>query len=379
VADSPRHADPNAAQSRSNPAETTLSPSQISKVKYLRTIASGPGSPNAPCGQQPIVAPMPYDGSLYAVANNEVSRYDPATGALAWQQPVASQSYGLSMAISANILVVGSSGCESASEPGGIVQAFNATTGAKLWSTYVPGGGPLNDLVKSGSYVIAAGEDAAGYQVSVFNVDNGKVVWEDYGCTGFGLPSALVVGGLVMTYGCASGGNPEIEARSLATGSPVWTQTGSWDLQRGDLPSTSGTHLYATNPSGTVVDLDPATGQAKYLLAGAVTVLAVDSARVYATCGSGGEDICAYDTATGSRLWDKDAADGNPVKLAAEADGVLYLESGAALNASTGQTITTIWATDFDGQPATALAVGDGRIAVSTDPRTLDLYGLPGS
>ena len=60
--------------------------------------------------------------------------------------------------------------------------------------------------------------------------------------------------------------------------------------------------------------------------------------------------------------------------LAAEADGVLYLGFGTALNAATGTVIKKVWS----GQ-ATALAVGDGRIAVTTDPRILDLFGLHGS
>lgn len=179
-----------------------------------------------------------------------------------------------------------------------------------------------------------------------------------------------------MTYGCTSGQNTTIEARTLATGSPVWSLPGSWTLQRGDLGS-AGKHLYATNPSGAVVDLDPATGQVVYTLSGAKTVLAVDSTRVYATCT--GADICAYDISTGALLWQRTVPYSNPPALAAEADGVLYLDSGAALNASTGKTITTIWPTEFGSKPATALAVGDGRIAVSTDPWTLDLYGLPGS
>jgi hypothetical protein len=47
---------------------------------------------------------------------------------------------------------------------------------------------------------------------------------------------------------------------------------------------------------------------------------------------------------------------------------------GTALNAATGTVIKKVWS----GQ-ATALAVGDGRIAVNTDSRILDLFGLHGS
>ena len=49
----------------------------------------------------------------------------------------------------------------------------------------------------------------------------------------------------------------------------------------------AGKNLYVTNPSGAVVDLNPLTGQVKYMLSDqAVNVLAVDASRLYATCGS---------------------------------------------------------------------------------------------
>jgi hypothetical protein len=59
--------------------------------------------------------------------------------------------------------------------------------------------------------------------------------------------------------------------------------------------------------------------------------------------------------------------------MAAEADGVLYLDQGVALNSSTGKTIAALWSGG-----ATGLAIGDGRIAVVTDPRVIDLFGLRG-
>jgi hypothetical protein len=57
---------------------------------------------------------------------------------------------------------------------------------------------------------------------------------------------------------------------------------------------------------------------------------------------------------------------------------VLYLDFGYAANAATGEKITTTW--NYNFRPVTAIAVGDGRIAVvsTIDPRVLDLFGLPG-
>jgi outer membrane protein assembly factor BamB len=259
------------------------------------------------------------------------------------------------------------------------VYALNAVTGARVWTSAPFGQGPLYEAVVAGPSVITPGSDAAGPEVSVLNLSNGKVVWHNDGCSDEGVnpPAGLVVGLQVMSYGCDSEGNPTIQASNLATGAVVWSLPGRWTLQRGDLSGSAGRHLYATNPAGTVVSLNPQTGHAQYSLAQAVRVLAVDSSRVYATCGSHGKYLCGYDIGTGALQW-RNTQLGGPARLAAEADGVLYLDFGDAINAATGQKITTTW--NYNFRPVTAIAVGDGRIAVVSkiDPRVLDLFGLPG-
>jgi outer membrane protein assembly factor BamB len=176
-----------------------------------------------------------------------------------------------------------------------------------------------------------------------------------------------------MSYGCSPQGSKNLEARNLATGAVAWSLPGNWGLQRGDQSGANGKHLYATDPTGTVVDLNPLTGRAEYSLSQAVTVLAVDNSRVYATCGSQGQDLCGYNIGTGALEWQDTRLIGTP-KLAAEAAGVLYLNYGDALNTATGKRITRIWAIH---PPRTALAVGGGRIATVTG-RITDLYGLRG-
>jgi outer membrane protein assembly factor BamB len=171
-----------------------------------------------------------------------------------------------------------------------------------------------------------------------------------------------------MLNGCAKHGHA-IEARSLSTGKLAWRVQGRWTLQRGDF---GGTHLFASD-AGTVVALDPQTGQQEYTLSNAVKVLAVDNSRAYATCGSHGEHACAYNVSTGALEWQNTRNVYKP-RLAAEAGGVLYLNSfGVALNAATGKKIKSLAIGS-----ATALAVGDGRIAAVSSGRIIDLFGLPG-
>jgi hypothetical protein len=319
---------------------------------------------------------------VYAMTNYVLSKYNAATGRLIWRinpdRPARFVStWYESLAVSGNLVIVGGLDCESVSEPAGFVEAFNASTGARVWASPNPPEGVAGAVV-SGSYVVTAGDTAGPgiYEVSVLNLSNGKQVWSSEDCGNARSYLPLVVGRLVMSYSCDSQGNGRIEASNLATGAVAWSLSGSWTLQSGDLNSSSGRHLYVTNPSGTVVDLSPQTGQVAYSLSRAVTVLAVGRYRLYATCGSAGQDLCAYDVSTGALEW-RDSQFPTP-SLVAEAAGVLYLDSGIALNAGTGKYITTIWQPSSSNPQATAIAVGDGRIAVVSDPRILDLYGLRG-
>ena len=101
----------------------------------------------------------------------------------------------------------------------------------------------------------------------------------------------------------------------------------------------------------------------------------------YSNSGLGHTQICAYSISTGSLQWQKSFFTSViSMKRATEADGVLYLATGQALNASTGQVIGNVWGLGtYNFHAPSAMAVGDGRIAVAGDPRVLDLYGLPGS
>jgi outer membrane protein assembly factor BamB len=365
--------DYNAAQSRANLTETTLTASNVGRVQYRRSVAAPLISPSIQgCADLNIHAPALTGGNLYAITSNQVSKYSAATGNLLWRStPDPTFSTGFrSLAVAGGLVVVGGSGCDSVSDPNGFLHAFSAATGASVWSTTMtPGNGPLTTMAVSGAYVIAAGDSAGGGNVvSVHKLTNGALVWSR--TTNECAPGdAVVVASTVVSYSCNLNTNAETLVANTLTGAKAWSRSGNWRLQRGDIGGPAGTHLYATNPSGTVVDLNPVSGQTVYSLKGAKTVLAVDNTRVYATCNG----LCAYRTSNGAQVWSRP---GLTTDLAAEAGGVFYLSQGLALNAATGKTLTTVWA---EPNPGTALAVGDGRIAVVADPRVLDLFGLPGS
>ena len=364
--------DAGAAGSRANLSEKVLIPPTVARVKHLRSMTEPATPPGAACGDLGVAAPALVGGDVYAATNYTVSKYDAATGKLLWRKTPDKtlDSFYISLSVSGSgVVVVAGAGCDSVSEPESGFYAYSAASGKLLWSvTRQPG---LDQAVVAQGYVVAAGEGAAdGTFFHVYNLNTGKLVWQSdvLGCLP-GNPAPLVVGSLAMLYDCDSQGNVTLEARNLTTGQLAWQQPGAWALQRGDF---SGAHLFATDPAGAVAALDPQTGQPQYTLSQAVNVLAVDNARAYATCGSQGRSVCAYNVSTGALEWQKTPGTQAPWR-AAEAGGVLYLNSaGVALNAATGKLIRTLPI----GQ-ATALAVGDGRIAVAK-LGVLGLYGLPG-
>jgi hypothetical protein len=367
-----RQTDYNAALSRANLYEKILTRTTVAKVIHLRSMTAPQPNPNG-CSYEGFTAPVLAGGSLYAVAYGHVIKYSPRTGKVVWDSvPDPTFSHNLTtLSVVSGLVIVGQQYCGSVSAPTGVVQSFNAATGALVWSQNnvpYPGRAPVRTMGVSGGYVVVAGSSAeAPNDISVLRLATGALVWYNAaGDCGYG--TALVVAQRVISGGC---GTP-LTARNLATGAVIWSRSGAWRLWRGDTDALTGRHIYATNASGSVVSLNPLTGKTQYSLAGAANVLAVAGARVFAACASSG--VCAYSLTSGSRQWDTQS--GSATQLASSAGGVLYLDHGLALNTGTGKTMATLWASDSQ---ATGLAVGDGRIAVvSGNGQVLGIYGLPG-
>jgi PQQ-like domain len=370
--------DYNAARSRANLTEKVLSSTAVTKIKYLRSVAAAPLIPlKANCTGW-IVGPVLAGGSMYAMTNAELSKYNAATGALVWRRipdPSFSNAY-VSVAVSGNLVIVAGSTCDGGSTPAGTVWAYDTSTGALMWTSGLRIGNEIDGAVVVSPYVVAEGVDAFGYASGVINLSNGQLIWQLDGCGPSSPP--IVVGQVVMSGGaCDAQGNKIIEANSLATGAPLWSLPVTWKLQRGDTAGAAGKHLYATNPAGTIVDLNPQTGKTEYSLSTAAAVLAVDNLRVYASCGSQAQYLCAYNIGTGALAWQNTQLR-FPPGYATEAGGVLYVK-GEALNAATGKVITTLaWQAQSGVYYLTPSAIGDGRIAASSGAGVIDLFGLPG-
>jgi hypothetical protein len=365
----------NAAHSRANTAESTLTPTSVRKVGHKRAItASAKGFfciDSSPSG--PVDGLTEVDGYTYTVANNVVTKARTSTGAVLWRRIVGKATgviYGTDMAYSSGLVIVGGVDCGSVSDPLGALVAVNAGTGKVAWEIAFDAG--LNDFVVSGGTIVTAGSTAgSGGVVSAWRVSTGKPIWHRQND---GLNRRVaVVGGVVITTAHEFGeGVQSMQGRSLATGAVRWTVNGSWGLQAGDLSGSAGHSVFVITSHGRLDEFNPVTGA----FVGAYpttarSVLAVDAARVYATCATPtiAAGVCAYSRSTRRQVWAK--ADAS--SLAAVGGAVLYLADGTARNSATGATLKSLWT-----GAATHLVEADSVVLASlaASATRVQVYGL---
>jgi hypothetical protein len=399
--------DGNAAGSRSNLAETTLTTAAVRKLHLLRSYiapAKPPTRKDGYCGN--YSSPIVSGGMVTADRNGYLVRFDPATGHKVWRRymwdlPGHVNPIVTSLAAGHGRIVVAYRHCKAGRGVDASILAVRAKTGKILWHTRtVPGGGNdglMSAVEVSGRYVITEGNSASPGAVTVHKLSDGSTVWSDttssckYG-------HAVVVDRLVVYTRCkhtttSDPGDPGILGRALATGDYTWHQPGVWSVERGDTDAAGGQHVFARTPSAKVADVVPTTGKVRGTLDGAAHVVAVDGNQAYASCGTpngigDAPDFCAYSLGSRALAWDVPegfadfATVGAPPVVAVAAE-VLYVGNGDVLAAATGQAIESAATSEplvFAANPTTsALAVAGGRLIVSPgDPREVDLYGLKG-
>jgi putative pyrroloquinoline-quinone binding quinoprotein len=360
--------DYNAAGSRANTAESTLTTGNVGAVTKRRTLTStqpdcydDAGDPHAS-----LAAVVFSESHVYVTDGDTVASYVARTGALAWRTTISGylDTRYTSLVVSHGLVIAAGNECHT-NDPGGEVAAFHTSDGKAAWTVRPVYYDQIYDVAVSGKYlVLNTGEGESGaLETAVYRVQDGSQVWFESNPVTYCRNEPYVVDGQVFTDACKDDGTPgELRAHALGSGKVTWRHAGSLQVLRGDSDTSAGHHLYATQ-NGTVLDLNPKSGAIRFTLAGAASVLAVDGSRVYATCGS---SVCAYAVATGAKQWQ--TADAAVTALVA--DGVLYLGDGVVLAAASGKKIATL--------PAAPTLVGNGRLGVLS-PASLTLYGLAGS
>jgi outer membrane protein assembly factor BamB len=365
-----------AALSRANAGDTSLTAATIGRAQYLRSIVAAPqpGGNDSACTAGVQAEPLVVGNTVFAVLEHRLTAHDARTGALRWSvtldlDPEVSRYVGPAYAGGRVLLATMVDACVS-EDPGGSLRSYDAATGALQWSSGT--GGPISALRVSGTTVVAAGSSpGSGATVAALNLADGTIRWSKTDLCGEYPSRVVVVAGRVIYGACdESGVNPTLVARALATGARAWTKPGAWSVQRGDSDNPSGPHHIYVGSSAGLVDVNPANGATRYTIPGpGVRSLAVDATRVYATCPAG---VCAYLRATGAPTWS--AAAPESLDALTVGSGIVVLPDGRVLRAGDGVELRDLW-TAPDAQ---WMSLGDGYLTSVTDTRLIDLFGLPG-
>ena len=201
-------------------------------------------------------------------------QYNPATGTVIWQRtpdPTFSVDFR-SLAVAGGLVIVGELYCGSVSSPEGVTSRHSTPPverlcGRSSWS-------PRHSVVLHCSTWQCPADMSlqrgvlrrTPNVVSVHRLTTGALAWYDSGDCGAG-GSALVVAQQVISGSCDQNDAPVLSRAPSRHRRGGLSRPGAWGLQRGDTDGRLASHLYATNPNGTVVSLNPLTGKWRSRLA----------------------------------------------------------------------------------------------------------------
>ncbi|MFC7278248.1 PQQ-binding-like beta-propeller repeat protein [Paractinoplanes rhizophilus] len=299
-----------------NPHETAINLGTIAGLtrRWSVPLRKRPGGACAGFSK-PLVA----GGRVIVTDQLGIGAYLPLTGAPAWRftwpDPLDTETPYL--AADGSTLIAATSGCNSQSDPDGIIFAVDLTTGRLRWRAD-PDVPVYSLAVDKGMAVIAGVSPSDEQAVIAYRVADGRVAWQKPGYDSSGVSAN---GRLLVTNARST------SAVSIISGVPLWTKKAVWRAEAATPASdrflvTNGESLSAVSAAfGALLWTAPAA---------ASTLLATDGRRVYRAAGN---TVEALNAANGRRLWSRSLPKeaGQPVR----AGGLLYV-GGPILSPATG-------------------------------------------
>lgn len=325
------------------------------------------------CGRPSEHAAVATATALYYFDGRRVVAVDLATGQPLWRGADLGGSDGFTVTdiavAGSRVIIQGSGGCVSQSDPGVTVRGLDIATGRQVWSAGRSGYN-LSMLV-SGNTVLSDGEAPGGglRTVWAYNATTGAQIWSRDGCAAsqFGTAGGLFASNdnIMTTCGAIS---------FSKAGATNWTKPAGWTYLRADPSGTTSPNIYATDPLGRISALGP-TGSLRWTSTEKGAVLAAGPSRLLVTCDS--RSICALNRTTGSRAWK--ATRTSPAVSAILAGDLVYAIPGREpLSANTGQPIPEPdedFPTPFTFLGSGSVQVAGGRL-IHITPRNIDVYAV---
>ena len=331
---------------RWNPYETVLNVNNVGRLQLKW---------KNPIGRVPffiLSSPAVANNVVYIGSDNgNVYAFNAGTGAKLWSYATGATSnvYFSSPAVANGVVYIGSNDSN--------LYALDAGTGAKLWSYATAKGGFSSPAVANG--VVYIGSDDG--KLYALNASNGALLWSY--ATGNSVESSpAVVNGVVYV----GSDDNNVYALNASTGAQLW----SFTTGNGVIPSPAVANgaVYIGSADGNVYALNASTGALMWSYATGEAVEsspAVANGMVY--IGSNGGNLYALNAINGTKLWSYATAIGAALAASpAVANGVVYIPSGEgnvyALNASNG---ALLWSY-ASAEDASSAAIVEGVVYVRT-------------
>jgi outer membrane protein assembly factor BamB len=339
-----------------NPIETAINTSTVEQLDYRWSILSPVVRDSCSRQGPPVVA----NNRLFVSDQGGIAAYNATTGARLWtfRFPNPLDQIPPRLTVDGSRLFASFNGCRSQSDPDGQLIAFNAANGAQLWSKRRDA--PMYVQVVDKGVVVVAGEDVFEPVVTGYQATDGAELWSKVAI----LDAPVSANGRVLVQ---RGEEPGSDLLDIRTGAVLWGSPANWSVEAS---AQAGGPLYATNRAGALARLNVETGAVAWTVPGGAGKVAVDGSRVYVAQGN---DLVARDPATGAQLWSREyfGALGKPIV----AGGVVYATVDRSftepLNAATGASLDFVGYPQVLGHPV----VVNGWLYV-TNGRVLDAYHL---
>ena len=341
----------NAQQTRDYPASATGFGTSALSLKWQTLTAPVRELDSSTTVSHGIAYVGTVHGTLYAM--------NAATGAVLWTFAAHGPIYG-SPNVVGGVLYFGTVDLPNEGIVGNEVYALDATTGTQLWEDTLPNGGVwYAPTVDSGRVIVPmANKEGQSGGVVAYSATTGLQLWNDNLAEGVWSPASV---------------DPTGTSLYLDTGNPCLSV---------------GTPSPGDGCSGSVLDIDPATGSIVWSyrvpdLSGdddCGTAPAYDNGALFVGCKNGIE--YSFNATTGAILWQFNTGltgDSGIFSSAAVANGVVYFGAGdAKIHALSETTGTQLWSYPTTGAVIGSPIVADGAVYAASAGGTLYALDLSG-
>ena len=260
----------------------------------------------------------------------------------------------------------------------GQMRAFDAGTGASVWTTQLPGQYAFSSPPTATNGVVYTGGAGIGGTVYAVDESSGAVIWTNAVANGDDSSPAVTSQGVYVSYACQ-----QAYDFTPSTGAQLWHHTTYCSGGGGKTPAVHNGRVYIRDFLGNLA-LDAATGSELGTFAsGPIPAFAGTSGYFL-----NGSTLEARDLGTNNLLWSF-TGDGQLTSAPIVANGYVFEGSATgnvyALSAATGQ---QVWSANAGAaiagpdeqnvsQPLTGLAVGQGHLVVPASTRVVSFAQTP--